>query len=178
MDIEGGNPKQLTNGYLDYSSSWSPDGKWLVYVHESPGKPTLRKVSIDGGNPVQLTDKDAGNPVFSPDGKLIACSYGNGKVAVIPSDGGEPTKVFDIPTPFIIEPGFQWTSDGRALMYVDTRGGVSNIWSQSLDGSPPKQVTNFKSEQIFSFARSRDGRQLAFARGIETGDVVLMSDSR
>jgi len=64
------------------------------------------------------------------------------------------------------------------LTYVDTRGGISNIWSQPLEGGPPKQVTDFKSEEIFSFARSRDGRQLALARGVETGDVVLISDSR
>ncbi len=178
MDIDGANPKQLTNGNFDYNSSCSPDGKWVVYVHENSGTPTLWKVSIDGGNPVQLTDKDAGNPVFSPDGKLIACSYGNGKVAIITSEGGQPRKVLDIPTPFIVEPGFQWTSDGRALTYADRRGGVSNIWNQPLDGGPPKQVTDFRSDEIFSFAWSRDGKQLALARGIETGDVVLVSDSR
>ena len=179
MDIDGGNPKQLTNGNLDHSSSWSPDGNWLVYVHESSSfTPTLWKVSIDGGDPVQLTDREAGNPVFSPDAKLIACSYGNGKVAVIPSQGGQPTKVFDIPTPFIVEPGAKWSSDGRALIFHVNRDGVSNLWSQSLEGGPPKRITDFKSDEIFSFAWTRDGKQLALARGLETGDVVLISDSR
>ena len=178
MDIDGANPRQLTNGNLDYSSSFSPDGQWVVYVHEDFSRPTLWRVSVDGGNPVQLTSKEAGSPAFSPDGKLIACSYGNGKVAIISFEGGEPLKVFDIPTPFIIEPGFQWTSDGLALTYIDTRGGVSNVWSKPLDGRPAKQVTDFRSEEIFSFAWSREGKQLALARGIETGDVVLMSDSR
>jgi len=178
MDIDGGNLKQLTNGNLDYSSSLSPDGKWVVYVHESASTSTLWKVSIDGGDPVQLTDKDAGNPVFSPDGELIACSYGNGKVAVIPSEGGQPTKIFDIPTPFIVEPGARWSSDGSALTFHVNRGGISNLWSQPLDGGPPKQVTDFKSDEIFSFAWSRDGKQLALARGVETGDVVLISNSR
>jgi eukaryotic-like serine/threonine-protein kinase len=178
MDIDGGNPKQITHGNLDHSASCSPDGKWLVYVHDTFGKSTLWKVSTDGGTPVKLTDSEAANPVLSPDGKLIACSYGNGKVAIIPFEGGPPLNVFEIPTPFVVEPGFQWTSDGRALTFVDTRGGVSNIWSQPIAGGPRKQITNFQSEDIFSFAWTRDGKQLALARGVETGDVVLITDFR
>lgn len=181
IDIDGENAKQLTNGNLDHSSSCSPDGKWVVYVHESSSfTPTLWKVSIDGGDPVQLTDKEAANPVFSPDGKLVACSYndGNWKVAVIPSEGGPPTKLFDIPTPYLFEPGAQWSSDGRALIFHVKRDGISNLWGQPLDGAPPKQLTDFKSEEVFSFATSRDGRLLALARGVDTGDVVLITESK
>jgi serine/threonine protein kinase/Tol biopolymer transport system component len=178
MDVDGGNPKQITNGNFDYGSSCSPNGNWVVYVHESSSLPTLWKISIDGGQPVQLTDKQSGNPVFSPDGKLIAFSYGNGKVAVMPSEGGQPTKVFDIPTPFILEPGAQWSADGRSLIFHVKRDGISNLWSQPLDGGSPNQVTDFKADEIFSFAWSRNGKQLALARGVETGDVVLISDSR
>ena len=178
MDIDGGNPKQLTNGNIDHSPSCSPDGRWVLYVHETSGKSTILKVSIDGGNPVHLIDNEASNPVFSPDGKLVACSYGNGKVAIIPSEGGQPLKVLDIPTPFIVEPGARWSSNGRALIFVDTQGGVSNVWRQTLDGGSRKQITDFKSEQIFAFAWSRDGKQLALVRGVETGDVVLISDFR
>ena len=178
MDIDGGNPKQITTGNLDHSASCSPDGKWLVYVHDALGKSTLWKVSTDGGTAVQLTDSEAANPVFSPDGKLIACSYGNGKVAIIPFEGGSPLKVFEIPTPFVIEPGFQWTSDGRALTFVDSLRGVSNIWSQPIAGGPRKQITKFESEDIFSFAFTRDGKRLALARGVETGDVVLIAGFR
>jgi len=47
-----------------------------------------------------------------------------------------------------------------------------------LDGGPSKQLTNFKSDLIFSFAWSRDGRQLALARGSVTKDVVLISSLR
>jgi serine/threonine protein kinase len=48
-----------------------------------------------------------------------------------------------------------------------------------LDGSPPKQVTNFndaKPERILTFDLSRDGKQLLIARGSQSADVVLISE--
>src|SRR5712691_7686986 len=67
----------------------------------------------------------------------------------------------------------RWTADGRALTYIDIRKGISNIWSQTLEGGSLKQLTDFKSEQIYHFDWSRDGRQLALARGTVTSDVVM-----
>jgi hypothetical protein len=60
------------------------------------------------------------------------------------------------------------------LTYADTRNGISNIWSQPIEGGPPKHLTNFKSDLIFRFALSPDGRRLVLARGIQTRDVVLI----
>jgi hypothetical protein len=37
-------------------------------------------------------------------------------------------------------------------------------------------VTDFKSDRIFSFDWSRDGKQLAVARGALTSDMVLISN--
>ena len=121
-----------------------------------------------------------------PDGSLIACFYREDppnspaiKVAVIPFQGGDPVKVLDLPRPsFSGAPGLRWTPDGRALTFIDTVGGVSNIWSLPLDGGPPKQLTAFKDDQIFWFDYSRDGRQLALSRGKQTSDVVLIKDFR
>jgi Tol biopolymer transport system component len=74
--------------------------------------------------------------------------------------------------------GLGWTADGSELVYVDRHNGVSNIWSQPIDGSPPKPLTNFKSNLIFKFAVSPDGRQLVLARGTQSRDVVLIRDFR
>jgi hypothetical protein len=83
---------------------------------------------------------------------------------------GPPVKMFDIPASALqldqpLRLGYiRWASDDRAVTYVDTRGGVSNIWSQPLDGRPPKQITDFKSDRIMFFDWSRDGKRLALAR--------------
>jgi Tol biopolymer transport system component len=70
----------------------------------------------------------------------------------------------------------RWTADSRAVAYIDTRDGISNIWALPPDGGPPAQVTDFKTDFISAFDWSRDGRRLALSRGSQTSDVVLIND--
>jgi eukaryotic-like serine/threonine-protein kinase len=177
IDIDGQNPKQLTSGHFDRGPSFSPDGKWVIYASMGSSHPNLWRVSVDGGEPVKLTDRYSIAPMVSPDGKWIACYYWDEKpdtplgIALIPFEGGAPVKTFNLPSAVV-----RWTPDGSALTYVDSRSGVSNIWRQPIDGGPPVQLTDFKSDLIFTFDWSRDGRQLACARGIATSDVILFSN--
>jgi hypothetical protein len=53
---------------------------------------------------------------------------------------------------------------------------LSRISTQTIDGGPPKQLIDLKPERLFSFAWSRDGKQLALARGTVNKDVVLISN--
>jgi len=179
MDIDGSNPRQLTSGSGESSAQVSPDGKWVVYTL-SAGKTTLWRVSIEGGAPLPVSDRFMFSPVISPDGKSIAAIYRDEqtnspeKIAIMPFTGGEFWKIFDVSKSNWGT--IRWMPDGRALSYVVTSGGVSNIWIQPLAGSAPRQLTNLKSEQIFWFDWSRDGAQIACARGTETNDVVLISN--
>jgi len=181
MDLDGGDLKQLTRGKNDTSPSLSPDGRWVVYTSSTSGRPSLWKVSIDGGEPAQLSAASAGRPLVSPDGKWIACYYqdqkdGNFKVALLPFAGGEPALVEGMAQPdfFILN----WSLDSRALTYIATQQGVSNIWSKPIDGGPARQLTNFTTDRIFRFAWSRDGKFLACERGMIINDVVLISEGK
>jgi eukaryotic-like serine/threonine-protein kinase len=49
---------------------------------------------------------------------------------------------------------------GTAVVYPVRENGVDNLWLQPLDGSRGRQVTNFPSDQIQSFAFSPDGSAL------------------
>jgi eukaryotic-like serine/threonine-protein kinase len=189
VDIDGSNLKQLTTGANAISPNCSPDGKWVVYNSFGSGGFRVWKVSIDGGEPVLVTDKFANLPAVSPDGKLIACYYGDPqtsatRLALLPFEGGDPVKLFDLPTNAIsagdeeLRQLIRWTPDGRALTYVITRGLVSNIWLQPVGGGPPRQLTDFKTGRIFSFDWSRDGKWLALARANVDNDVVLIKDFR
>jgi eukaryotic-like serine/threonine-protein kinase len=183
MDLDGSNPKQLTTGsYVDSCPISSPDGRTVIFMSQRSGKSSIWKVGIDGGSPVQLTDRAAQYPTVSPDGKLIAYfhtdeqSNNQPKLSLIPFEGGEPVKTIDLPRS--VQPiAFAWMPDGRSIAYLDNASGILNVWSQPLDGGSPKQLTNFKSEFLTSFAISRNGNIAAY-RWSATRDIVLIKDFR
>jgi Tol biopolymer transport system component len=141
------------------------------------------QVSVSGEGPPQVVTQEHSYAFIkiSPDGKLIvyvaaaAAISKPDQMKVIPFGGGAPIYQFDWPGGADAP---HWAPDGKAVEYVLTRGGVSNIWQQNLTGGPPKQITNFKSGLIFAFDWSRDGKQLALTRGSEDSDVVLISNFR
>jgi TolB protein len=168
MDIDGSNPKQLT----DRGSNPQATAEWLIYQMRS----RLWKMPIDGGEAVQLSDKNLIRCAVSPDGKLLACVLAAplpAKLAVIPIEGGAPLKVFDAqPSPHM-PPHIRWTPDGRAVSYVAHQNGISDIWSQPIDGGAPRKLTDFKAKHIFTFDWSRDNK-LVISHGSSTSDVVLI----
>jgi len=185
--IDGGEPRQVTNGVGGAATfSISPDGKWLLY---NPFTGGIRKLSFADGTETEILAK--GNlryPQLSPDGKLVAYFFDDEQtnrptIAVIEFVNGATVRTFDLPVTSqsslyesLFYRGFHWSPDGRAIVYLNTLGGVSNLWSQPLDGGKAKQITDFKSDLIYNFAYSRDGRQLALARGSHTRDAVLISE--
>jgi eukaryotic-like serine/threonine-protein kinase len=179
MDIDGGNPMQLTRGNNDDDAAVTADSKWVIYDSRSSGEWNVWKVSIDGGDPVKLTDYSSREVRISPDGKLIACEYREDvnspwRYAIFPFEGGKPIQVFDMAG----KDHFGWSKDSRSMLYNDTLGGVGNIFSFPLDGGSPKQLTKFKTEQIYNFAWSADGKTLVLARGTTTSDAVLIRNFR
>ncbi len=182
MDADG-NVKQLTNGtYVDSSPVCAPDGQSVLFMSERSGKSSIWKIGIDGGTPQQLTNRVAQAPTISPDGNSVAYFYtderanNQPRLALISFAGGEPLKTIDLPRS--VQPfAFAWMPDGRSVAYLDNASGILNVWSQPLDGSSPKQLTNFKSEFLTSFAISRDGRIAAY-RWSATRDIVLIKDYR
>jgi TolB protein len=182
VNHDGSDLRQLTFGKGEGYPTLSPDGRWVVYPSAEAGQTNLWKVSIEGGTPVRLTHKPTASPAISPDGRFIACLMrpdpNKPPVTVLLAfEGGEPVKIFDqmpIPDWRLLK----WMPDGSALTYIVTRDGVSNLWSQPIDGSAPRQITEFKEDQIYRFAWSRDGRQLALDRGITVKDIIWLSDFR
>ncbi len=178
IDSDGANRTQLTRDGTNGVPSCSPDGKWVVFNASHGGDYTLWRLPLDGGTPQQLTSYASTYPSISPDGKQIAfddAADHHNKLGVIPFAGGQPIKIFDYSASSV--PGYpiiRWSQDGRELTYIRDQGEVSNIWAQPVEGGLLKQVTDFRAGQIFNFAWSKDGRQLALARGTQTSDVVLI----
>ena len=185
MDADGGNLKQLTNGQQESLAGVSPEGKWVIYEKFENNLRTLWKISIDGGTPVQLTTITSYASTVSPRDGAIAYVFNDPaanllrRVSVISPDGGPPLKTFALPPTVEQLPRMRFTPDGRALAFLDSRGGGSNLWAIALDGTgEAKPLTDFKTEQIFDFAWSADGKQLAVIRGSWIQDAVLMTEEK
>jgi hypothetical protein len=120
-------------------------------------------------------------PIVSPDGKFFACRYlvegGSREIAIFPVTGGIPIE--RLPIPVRDWQRIQWTADGRALTYIDTVNGISNIWSYDLASRLPKQLTDFKTDETtFAYAWSPDYKQLASLRGTNIRDVMIFNHQR
>lgn len=184
MDRDGSNAVQLTSGNSE--SNWphfSADGKFVYYQHfESGVSGTVWKVPVETGTPVKAAEGFIIRPSTSPDGKWLGFWLNDGqpnsrwRVAMMSLETGKVTSFEVTPTVQVQwDTLLRWTPDSRSLAYLDHRGGIDNIWTQSTVGGPPKQLTNFTDSSIFAFDWSREGN-LAASRGVITRDVVLITD--
>jgi tricorn protease len=88
--------------------------------------------NADGSEPKRLTVDEGieSNPVFSPDGKMIAFSAqyeGNTDVYEIPAEGGIPKRLTWHPANDIVR-GF--TPDGKAVLFASPRNTFSNRYTK------------------------------------------------
>jgi Tol biopolymer transport system component len=183
MDADGSNQKQLTFGGQQWSPNISPDGEWVIYTNavNDNDKSTAWKVRVEGGPPVQVSTSHSFQVFVSPrDGTMafepIDLSEGY-RLTFVSAAVGEPFKSLTLPKTKASN-YVHWTPDGRAIAFTDSRDGETNIWTISVDGEgEAKPLTNFKSEKIFDFAWSSDGKQLALIRGTSVSDAVLISET-
>ena len=180
MELDGSNVKQLTKDMGAVNPTISPDGQWVAYISYNGTRQAIFKVSIDGGPSVQVAEASYVRAEYSPDGKWLACivntpETGSKKLVVIPANGGAPIKTFE-KTPFQRWGYLHWLPDSRAFTLSGAVNNASNIYKYSLDGDAPQPLTNFKSDWIFRYAWSRDGKLLAVERGMPVNDVILISD--
>ena len=183
MDADGSHVTQLTRSGNAVAPLCSSDSESVQYFNFD-GMGNWR-IPIGGGTPTQVDMKNlpAVAKSYSPDGELIAYdAFGPegdvpNLIAVIPAAGAEPTYRFPLRGDASFE-RLRWSPDGSGLDYFLTKNGVGNIWRQPLPKGPPRQVTNFTSERIFSFDWSSDGKQLYVARGSISSDIVLITNFR
>lgn len=176
-NIDGSNLVQLSGEGRAGEPRVSPDGNWAVYVADHEGGDRLMRVSISGGAPEMLTETVFSWVDISPDSRLIAggCEEnGKPKLCILPIDGGKTLNTFDVPRLANFRLGVHWSPDGRSITYRDWGNG---IWTQSLSGGEPTMIKGLPEEKLYGYGWSTDGKQFAYARGLEMNDVVWITGS-
>jgi tricorn protease len=139
----------------------SPDGSEIAFSYMGD----LWKVPAAGGRAERLTVHEAydSNPVWSPDGGLIAFSSdraGNDDIYVVPSGGGKPDR---LTWHSAYDYAQCWDRDGSRVLFTSYRDTLeSNLFAVSLDGGLPRRVL---ADRGFNVSVSPDGRWLAYVRG-------------
>ena len=183
-DRDGRNVVRLTEDPIPGAPLCSNDGQWVFYCTLRDNGVRAWKVSIRGTTAQLVTPDPVVTPMLalSPDGRYLAFisvalsadnhAVGKAYLEIVDVDRGS-TRRIECPPGFSVP--VQWTPDGKALAYVDSRGELSNLWRLPLDGKPATPITRFDSgERLMRFAFSRDGKQLALVRGWQTSEVVLI----
>ena len=151
----GGKPREIIENYRDarivnYRISLSPDGKKLAFSSVDDKKQHIFTISTEGGTPVQLTDMQAREPVFSPDGKMIA---------------------------FVEDKNLGRGEGGLGLWITPVQGGTSHLLANANTASSPVWSPN---GNMIAFIDKGNNKKINFVdvpKDLKTGGKVISIDA-
>jgi Tol biopolymer transport system component len=155
IDINNPTPRVLSlnikkDDYV-HPFDWSPDGKSILAGFFPAGPfAQLGLISADDGSLKVLKSQFDAHPsergiwgfVFSPDGKYIAYSisqedkaYKKRDVFLLSADGSTETPLIEHPANDTV---FDWTPDGKGLLFISDRTGTPDLWFARIAGGKPE----------------------------------------
>ena len=191
---DGGAPTQLTFGatHAGGAVSWTPDGRSILFSanlsknwEREPINSEIYRISIDGGAPIALTNRDGpdGSPAVSPDGRQIAyigfddrkIGYQNTQLSVMSLDGSGKRVLTSRLDRSVSNP--VWSGDGRAIYVQVEDHGSNKVERVGLDGSIREVATGLTGPEL---DRPYAGGEFSVARNgtlaVTAGDPLHPSD--
>jgi len=174
VPASGGTARRLTSHTgLELFPKFSPDGRWIAFSGEYNGTRQVFVISVEGGEPRQLTYRnDVGalpprggwdNLVYgwTPDGRNVLfranrVPYSNrlGRPHLVPLEGGD-----EQPLPITESGVASYSPDGTRLAFTPIsnefrgwkryRGGQSpDVWIYDLSRNSAERITNSKAQDM------------------------------
>jgi Tol biopolymer transport system component len=160
----------------DGTADWSPDGRWIVTSGSAAGATGLFKVPVADGVPVQLVSDGGTNPIWSPDGQLIAylgpiLTGGVSRILGVTPSGA----AVSLPTVHARPGGLRFLKDGTGIVY---QSAVLDFHLLDLASGTTRQLTNLGYSSPLMAGRvfdvSADGTAIVFDDLEEHSDLVLI----
>ncbi len=160
--VQGDSLIQLSNDPADeYVPSYSPDGRYIVYMSNRDGPWQIHMMNADGSDVRRLTTNEADNyhPRFSPDGQQIAFASkmdGDWDVYLMDLEGQIIRQVTD-------RPGNQYypffSPDGLTLSMMDNAAGRWQVVLADASGTIIESLSSGSAEDTYA-TFAPDGRHL------------------
>lgn len=159
-------PRRLTslNRFIT-STSWTADGKELVFASGGMESTRLWRVAANGGGAPRPLGIDGNHPTISHQGHL-AWSQISSDTNIWGADLSGPGLRTGTPRPLIastradLNP--QFSPDGKRIVFCSDRGGSMEIWVSDKDGSNAMQLTSMGAVITGSPRWSPDGTRIVF----------------
>jgi Tol biopolymer transport system component len=185
---DGSEPRDL--GISGAYACWSGDGQWLYYSDVEAGTYRIRKVRVDGGEPVTVRDDNATGCSVAADGSALyytmlltegAGAWDLELRTASPEDG--PSRVLGRISGSRVPAGavnFQalLSPDGRWLAAPLLDGSTTNLWAISTGGGQWRRLTDFGDRNMMIARRiawSGDGRHVYASVSEVDSDIVLLA---
>lgn len=170
----GGTARRLTSHPgLELFPKFSPDGRWIAYSGEYDGTRQIYVISVDGGEPRQLTFHNEVNGLpprggwdnrvlgWTPDGKnvlfranRVGMSDRLGRPYLVPAEGG-----MEQPLAITQAGGVSYSGDGSRVAFTPIsnefrgwkryRGGQSpDVWIYDLTNNTSEQITTTRAQDM------------------------------
>ena len=171
ISSEGGTPKRISSEGLGIHPSFSRDGQWIYF-----GGGKIKKISVRGGDPVQLTKEDGYTPFESFDGNWVyyAKRKKSGVWKTSSQGGGEEFLVFEHPVLWQ-----EWALSKDGIYYINKKAKVgSRIEFFSFKTDKAIKIVELNGRELFYLAVSPDSRWLLYTQAEFEGDIVLVKNFR
>jgi Tol biopolymer transport system component len=176
ISVEGGPPKQITNGDGNQSvPSWSGDGKWIYFGWDRGGDSQIWRVPAEGGSSEQVTKNGGYVAIETPDGKgLYVMKARTGPLWLVSLDSGQETQVVDK----IQQKAFVAFPDGIYYISEADPLGVSSLRFFDLKTRQTRLILRIDSPIYAGFTVSPDRKTFLFVQTDEMADLMVLESFR
>jgi Tol biopolymer transport system component/DNA-binding winged helix-turn-helix (wHTH) protein len=167
-------PLQITRDFgFNFFPAWSPDGRYIAFMHEKRGEePGIFVMPALGGPPRRLHEFDRHKECkytlsWSIDGRVLLFSEqpAAGQPCQVERLALEDLTIRPLTSPPVPSTGdwdAQYSPDGASVAFIRNTKDVEDIYVMGATGGPPRRVT-FDNRLLSGFAWTPDGREIIFS---------------